>query len=121
MARPIQARSGKVTIEIDAALQAQVDAMVRGMAPAVSDALDAYLDKAEAYVQQEYPRPGDARFPTATGNSPSASRNTRTSGPAWPATGCDAVAISPSAVTPAATDCSSPLTTAARSLAASSV
>ncbi len=69
MGRPIQARSGKVTIEIDAALQAQIDAMVKGMAPAVSDALDAYLDKAEAYVQREYPCPGDARFPTATGNS----------------------------------------------------
>lgn len=69
MARPIQARSGKVTIEIDAALAAQIDAMVKGMAPAVSGALDAYLDKAEAFVQQEYPRPGDARFPTATGNS----------------------------------------------------
>jgi hypothetical protein len=69
MARPIQARAGKVTIEIDAALQAQIDAMVRGMAPAVSGALDEYLDKAEAFIAQEYPRPGDARFPTATGNS----------------------------------------------------
>lgn len=69
MARPIQARSGKVTVQIDAALAAQVDAMVKGMAPAVSRGLEDYLDKAEAYVAQEYPRPGDSRFPTATGNS----------------------------------------------------
>jgi hypothetical protein len=69
VARPIKARAGKVTVEIDSALSAQIDAMVRSMAPAVSGALDDYLNAAEAYVAREYPRPGDSRFPTATGNS----------------------------------------------------
>jgi hypothetical protein len=78
MSRPIKVRSGKVSIDIDATLQAQIDSMVRGMAPAVSGALDAYLDKAEAYVAQEYPRPGDSRFPTATGNSRDAFAYVRT-------------------------------------------
>ena len=57
----------------------------------------------------------------ATDDSPSVSRNTRTRSPPAAAAGCDAVAISPIAVTPAAADSSRPLATAARSLAASSV
>ena len=57
----------------------------------------------------------------ATDESPSVSRNTRTSGPPAAATGCAAVAISPIAVTPAADDCVSPLAIAAASLPASSV
>lgn len=69
MARPIQARSGRVTVAFDEALRGQIEEMIKSMAPAVSGALDAYLDRAEAYIAQEYPRPGDARFPTATGNS----------------------------------------------------
>ena len=73
------------------------------------------------FIRSRSRKSDDHAAAIATGNSPSVSRNTRTSGPAWPAIGCAAVAISPIAVTPAAADCSSPLATAAASRAASSV
>lgn len=64
-----RARQGKVTVELDGTLSDTIDKMLREMAPTVLDELNTYVAKAKAYVAAEYPRPNDARFKTATGNS----------------------------------------------------
>ena len=64
-----RARQGNVTVELDGALSDMIDTMLREMAPTVRDELNAFVAKAKAYVAAEYPRAGDPRFKTSTGNS----------------------------------------------------
>jgi hypothetical protein len=65
----IRARQGNVTVELDSVLSDKIDEMLREMAPTVTAEMDRLLKDARAYVQANYPRANDSRFPTATGNS----------------------------------------------------